>query len=89
MACQFEPMLRVNCVISVPLAALKRILPRLPLIDPASGFELCQTDWVAQTNRARFSKTHPVFTQVSKPQKNTQIICTVIKTIKCYSFMII
>lgn len=88
-ACQFEPMLRVKCVISVPLAAPNRISPHLPLIDPAIGFELYQADWVARTNRARFSKTHAVFTQISKPQKITQIIYTVIKTIKCYSFMII
>lgn len=62
-ACQFDPMLKVKCVISVPLAAPKIFPPpRLPLIDPTIGFELCQAVWVAQTNRAMFSKTNSVFT---------------------------
>lgn len=61
-ACQFDPMLKVKCVISVPLAAPNRIFLRLPLIDPTIGFELCRAVWVAQTNRAMFSKTHPVLT---------------------------
>ncbi len=69
-ACQFEPMLRVKCVICA-ISSTKQNFAHLPLIDPAISFELCQADWVAQTNRARFSKTHPVFTQVSKPKKNT------------------
>lgn len=53
------------------ISSTKQNFAHLPLIDPAISFELCQADWVAQTNRARFSKTHPVFTQVSKPKKMT------------------
>ncbi len=53
------------------ISSTKQNFSHLPLIDPAIGFDQCQADWVAQTNRTRFSKTRPVFTQVSKHKKYT------------------